>query len=222
VNLSIAGPSQTTLQPVMLEALNYCYVTSGTEKIGVLLRGFDTSAGSHTTLALWPTAVMNNWSSAPFGRWTLSSPTNVQIWLARDDRNTQADQGRPRRPSHLWDAAYRRTTTFGAMLLDDDPGSAIHRNGTLSALATALHPAVIDVQADEKLGSGPRQPAGYSSRPYGGQPLSDQVLVDDGWPGRGVMAAANGGARRVRISGTSAAAGLYARTLVLPNLPPGD
>jgi hypothetical protein len=213
VTLTIMGRSQTTATAVTMDQFSYRFAECDGQKIGVLLRGRDAQGWSHTGLALWQTAVTRNSNGTPFGRWTLSSATDMDLWLARDDRDPVADRGRPRRPSWFWDAAYTLRDANGALPQADDPGSAIKRTGTLSALATSTTAEA--VQASERLGSGGPQPAGYSSRRDDGQPLPVKALVDDGRPGRGVMAAANGGARRLRVSGTSAAAGLRVRQLVL-------
>jgi hypothetical protein len=191
----------------------------------VLVRGGDGTVRSRMGLALWATAEGAVLPAVPHGRWTISSTSALQLWIARDDRDPVADRGRPRRASRFWDAGYTRRDALGATLQGDDPGSAIHRTGTLSALATAapgvasdgsVGSNIIAVGAVERWGSAAAIPAAYSGRRADGLPVPVQVLVDDGWPGCGVMAAANGGARRVRISGTSAAAGLYVRQMVMP------
>ena len=151
----------------------------------------------------------------------------LDAWVLRDDRDPVADRSRPRRPPTLWDPSYRRRDQSGARPLTDDPGSAVRRSGTLSVLATALDPAlppldpsVIVVQADERMGTGPDVQAGYSGRHYDGSCIPFRALVDDGWLDRGAAAAANGTQRRVRISGTSAAAGIEVRQLVGLGAPP--
>ncbi len=97
--------------------------------------------------------------------------------------------------------------------MTDDQNSAALRSGTLFVLATTPNPAVACVQAEECLGRGPPEHAAYSGRPQDGPRLVVAELVDDGWPDRGTAVAANGSQRRVRMSGTSAAAGLQARKL---------
>ena len=106
--------------------------------------------------------------------------------------------------------------------MGDDPESAVLRSGTLSVLATAAEsvlataadPRIDVVQANQRYGKGTEIQAAYSGRRQNGMDLTVSKLVDDGWPGRGAAAAANGGQRRVRMSGTSAAAGLRARTIL--------
>jgi hypothetical protein len=217
VTLSVAARSQSAPTSVTLRQPGLAFLRAEGRRIGVVFRAKDKGPWSMTSLALWKTAITPDWDGIPFGRWTLSSDTEVELWLARDDRDPVADRGRPRRPSSFWDAACTLRDATGALPLGDDPGSAVLRTGTLSALATGM--AVEPVQADEKLGTGAPQPAGYSSRREDGQPLQHATLVDDGWVGCGTMAAANGTQRRMRVSGTSAAAGLRVRQLVLPNLP---
>ena len=221
VVLTIAAPGQSAGTAVTLKANSAYQVIWKGQRIGLLIRGPDTPQWSHSVLSLSGTAERAGLVTTPMGRWTLhnAGPGPLDLWLARDDRNPVADQGRPRRPSYFWDAAYKPTAPSGALLKTDDPGSAIDRTGTLSVLATVQSPAVLAVQAMERLGLGPEVPAGYSSQPRLGRSLTETALVDDGWPGRGTLAAANGGMRRVHVSGTSAAAGLKVRELVLPGVP---
>jgi hypothetical protein len=212
VSLTLTAPGRSSGASVALRQLSFVLVVRDGEVIGSLLRRADPGSRSRTQLALAKTAITKNRNGAPYGRWTLSTETDLELWIARDDRNPVTDEGRPHRQSRFWDAGYKGRDANGALIRDDDPGSAIRRTGTLSALATALDPSVVAVEATERLGTAAAEMAGYSSRREDGMPLPARALVDDGWPARGTMAAANGGKRRMRVSGTSAAAGLHART----------
>ena len=216
VSLAVAAPGQAVASSVKMPQASYCFAVQNDKKIGVLVRALDTPSWSRTGLALWQTAVTKDDNGASYGRWTLSSVEDMDLWLARDDRDPVADRGRPRRPSRFWDAGYTRNDANGALMQSDDPGSVIKRTGTLSVLATARNSNVFAVRAMERLGTGGPEPSGYSSRREDGKPVPNAAMVDEGWPHRGTMAAANGGQRRVRVSGTSAAAGLFARIPILP------
>lgn len=185
--------------------------------LGAALRLPDAGPWARLRLALARTAVEDDaLRPTPHGRWRLSAPPcrPLDLWLLRDDRDTVADRARPRRPSWFSDAAYRAVDAQGAALQVDDAGSAVRRAGTLSVLATATMPQVSLASAQQRLGSGV-QPAWYSGRSMAGAAPGTAVVVDDGWISAGPLVAANGGARRMRMSGTSAAAGLLARALAL-------
>jgi hypothetical protein len=222
VELTIKAPGESAPASAVLQPATQYFVEWNGQRIGLLLRGADTAPWSNTKVSLFGTAEVYGTTTTPPGRWSVTNTGQfpLNLWLARDDYNPVADRGRARRPSWFWDAAYTQRDSSGALVQTDDAGSVILRSGTLSALATARGATILVVQADERLGSGPEGPAGYCSRPEVGTPLTERALVDDGWPGRGTLAAANGGTRRVHVSGTSAAAGLKARALVLPGVPP--
>lgn len=216
VSLQIAPPGQGASSVAMPTPQSYRYALRNGERVGILMRFADTATRSRTRLALWHTGFGAAGGATPHGRWTLAcdGPDVVDIWLLRDDRDPVADRSRPRKPSSLWHPAYQTRDAVGARPLTDDAKSAVRRSGTMSVLATALHPAVIAVQANESLGQGPSVQATYSGRRDNGAAVLDTALVDDGWLGKGAAVAANGGPRRMRMSGTSAAVGLYARQLM--------
>lgn len=184
-------------------------------QVGLLMRFDDRDGRSRTRLSLWRTAATDG-AASPSGRWTIvnGGTDALDLWLFRDDRDPVADRMRPHRPSRFWSAGYVPRDATGAPPLGDDPGATVLRSGTLSVLATAALPGVDVVQADRRHGGGPVAKAAYSGSPGDGSDVAVSELVDDGWPGRGVAVAANGGQRRVRMSGTSAAAGLRARRLL--------
>ncbi len=216
VALQIAAPGQALADVTMPAAQSIRTILRDGRAIGYLLRHADAAGWSRTRLVLWPAAPRPGGGAAPFGRWTLATrgSANLDAWVLRDDRNPVADRFRPRRPSVLWDPWYQRRGPTGAPPLTDDAPSAVRRSGTLSVLATTLAPAAIAVQANERLGQQPPAQAGYSGRRQTGRALEASALVDDGWTGRGTAAAANGGPRRIRMSGTSAAAGIEARRIL--------
>lgn len=218
LRLQLGGPGQGLVEAGLAVPNSYRRVLCGGQEIGILMRFADVGPWSRTRLALWRTASEATGVATPHGRWTLASDGKdvLEMWAFRDDRDPTADRARPRRPSRFWSAAYRLRDEAGAQPLTDDAGSAVLRSGTLSVLATTVSPAVVVVEAAARLGGAAPVKAGYSGRPAGGAPvpMPVSVLVDDGWPDRGVAVAANGSQRRMRMSGTSAAAGLQARALI--------
>lgn len=188
--------------------------------IGSIMRFANIGNTARLRLSLMPSGHRGVEVAAPHGRWVLSTPSTqrTDLWVLRDDQDPVFDREYPHRQSHFDHQMYRPTNKVGAPRLDDDPGSPVMRSGTLSPLATA--PGVGAVQADEKLGTGDQGQAEYSGKPDGAARLDVRYLVDDGYAGRGVPASANGSDRRVRVSGTSAAAALYVRDLVGLGGPP--
>jgi hypothetical protein len=188
--------------------------------IGVLLRYPDSTSGPRLRLVLAPTGLggagVN--STTPFGTWTLSfaSTDEVRLWVLRDDRDLERDGSLPRRPSAFFDLAYKETDALGTFGLADDPGSAVVRSGTASLLATAKK--VVAVQANELPVGLPQRQAFYSGRSVSGVTVSTTAVVDRDDQGSGILAFANGGEERTRVSGTSAAVSIYARSQL--GLPP--
>ena len=223
-SLRIAPPGPAAMQAIGLKAGQYQWITLDGAIVGMLLRHANvamppppTELRARLRLCLGPTGYRpGGVTPAPHGRWRLStlSVQPVDLWVLRDDRDPVADEAFPRRMSWLDDPLYEDTDQNGAPELLNHPGSLVLRSGTLSVLATA--PLVRAVQADEQLGVGPKTKAFYSGSPdlaatALARALADTgMLVDDGTPVRGVIAAANGTERRVRFSGTSAAVGLAA------------
>ncbi|MGL6209782.1 MAG: S8/S53 family peptidase [Paracoccaceae bacterium] len=216
VDLRITPPGQPARDCNMEDPETFRYVSRNDERIGILMRFVDGAGRSWTRLALWQTAASTAGMPVPHGRWAQSVAGNgaLDLWVLRDDRDLAADMSRPRRPSRLWDPQYLPRNPSGARPLTDDPAALVRRSGTLSVLATAVGGGVTVVQANERLGEGRPHKAGYSGRREDGADIVVQAMVDDGWPGRGAEASANGSGRRVRMSGTSAAAGISARVLV--------
>jgi len=223
-SLRIAPPGPAAAQAIGLKAGQYQWITFDGAIIGMLLRHANvamppppTELRARLRLCLGPTGYRpGGMTPAPFGRWRLStlSVQPVDLWVLRDDRDPVEDEAFPRRMSWLDDPLYEDADQNGAPDLHNPPGSLVLRSGTLSVLATA--PSVRAVQADEQLGVGPKTKAFYSGGPdlaatALASALSDTgMLVDDGTPLRGVIAAANGTEQRARFSGTSAAVGLAA------------
>ena len=218
LRLQIAGPGQDQVVEASLPSPGFrLIVRKRGVTIGRLIRLSDRNGRSRARFILSQTATdASGLTSTPCGRWVLRSdgPDKLDFWLFRDDRDPMADRSHPRRPSRFFSAGYVLRDPLGAPPLGDDPGSAVLRSGTLSVLATAADPRIDVVQANQRYGKGTEIQAAYSGRRQNGMDLTVSKLVDDGWPGRGAAAAANGGQRRVRMSGTSAAAGLRARTIL--------
>lgn len=189
--------------------------------IGGLVRFKDTAAGPRLRLVFAPTGWRPDTVRPAFaGDWKLSfhHRDEVRIWVLRDDRDWALDKGFPRRASHLFDQQYRAHDANDAYLLADTTASAVVRAGTASVLASARR--AVAVQADETLGNAKPQPASYSGARTSGRPAELSVIVDTGRHNAGVLAAANGTAQKVKVSGTSAAIALAARAyLGLPARP---
>ncbi len=200
---------------VALKAFQAMIIRRAGKIIGILLRFADTSAGPRLRLVLAPTGWRDGATAVtPAGNWTLScAPADhAALWVLRDDRDRLLDGPLPRRASYFMDPAYVLRDRIGNIPLGDDPGAVVVRSGTVSALTTAA--GVVPVQANERLpDQAPRQ-AFYSGRNADGAAIPAQVMVDDGRPGSGVMAAADGTAVKMRVSGTSAAAALHARAIL--------
>jgi hypothetical protein len=212
--LGIAPPGRE-LTEIDLQVGDFVSVMRGGHRIGWLYRRPDAAASARVRLDLAGTA----WRSpgappTPAGDWriTETSGSVVDLYALRDDRDPVDDEAFPRRGAHFADHRYRETDGTGAPLRADAGAGPVRRAGTASMLTTVS--GVIAVQADERLGGGPRQQAWYSGNRASSVPWTWSKLVDDGWPSRGVACAANGTAQRVRMSGTSAAAALHARWLL--------
>jgi hypothetical protein len=221
LKLKIAGPGQSVAADASLPVPScFRFVIKGGVRIGVIKRFVDRGGKSRARIQLWQTALdSSSLAATPSGRWSIFSngADTLKLWLFRDDRDPIADRSRPRRPSRFWSPGYILRDAFGAPPLTDDPGAAVRRSGTLSVLATAADAGGLPieaVQADLRLGNGNIRQAAYSGRREDGAPLTVSELVDDGWSDRGVAAAANGTQKRVRMSGSSAAAGLRARAIL--------
>lgn len=188
--------------------------------VGSIMRFQNTGTTARLRLSLMPSGQRGTGVPAPHGRWVLSTPSTqpADLWILRDDADPVFDREYPQRQSHFDHQMYRPTNKLGEPGRDDDPGSPLMRSGTLSPLATAR--GVAAVQADERLGNSPVRQAEYSGKPDGGAALALHYLVDDGYSERGVAASANGSDRRVRVSGTSAAAALHVRDLIGLGGPP--
>jgi hypothetical protein len=154
-------------------------------------------------------AVMPAASGAPFGRWQIVAPgTALQATVLRDDRDGVMDGPHPRRQSWLVADGQSETGPDGAPLMDDASGATVTRRGTLSVLATI--PGARIARATARAGAGQEVTAAYSGLHPDGVERGDPALVDDGWPDCGWLALAGTGPRRLRLSGTSLAAGLCA------------
>ncbi len=154
-------------------------------------------------------ATMPGAAGAPPGRWRIAATgQTLQATVLRDDRDGAFDGPRPRRQSWLIDPARREAGPDGAPLMDDPAGAVVTRRGTLSVLATV--PGARVARATGRNGTGAEAPAFYSGLHPDGAERGTPALVDDGWPGCGWVALAGGGTRRLRLSGTSLAAGISA------------
>ncbi len=214
VDLRITPPGEPAIAISLAEG-DVALLLRGDFPIGALVRRADTATSARVRFALIGTA----WDRAgappaPAGDWRIAEPGTqaVDLYALRDDRDLAGDRGRPRWPATFADVRYRETDAFGVPLLEDDSAGVVRRTGTASLLTTV--PGTMAVQADERLGGGARRQAWYSGNRADALPWDWAALVDDGWPLRGVDCAANGTARRVRLSGTSAAVGLHARWLL--------
>jgi hypothetical protein len=205
----------------MLKEREAIPIKRGNDLVGLLIRFRDTGGGARLRLVLAPTG----WGGrhprpAPAGDWRLAfgAQDAARVWVLRDDRDRVLDGPLPRRMSRLLDDRYRDEDAAGRPPLTDDPGSLVVRSGTASLLASAQ--GVMAVQAIEATWGQVAAQTVYSGRKADGTLPAEAVLVDPGRPGRGMLAAANGGNRRLRVSGTSAAAALRARAaLGLPTWP---
>jgi hypothetical protein len=188
--------------------------------VGSIIRFKNNDTTARLRLSLMPSGQRGTQVPAPHGRWVLSTPSSqaADLWILRDDADPVFDREYPQRQSHFDHPMYRPTNKLGEPGRDDNPGSPIMRSGTMSPLGTAA--GVEAVQADERLGNSAQKQAEYSGKPDGPVPLNLHYLVDDGWPESGVPAAANGSDRRVRVSGTSAAAALRVRDIIGLGGPP--
>jgi hypothetical protein len=182
--------------------------------IGSIQRFKNVGDTARLRLSLMPSGHRRTNVPAPHGRWVLSNASTqpADLWILRDDRDPVFDREYPGRQSHFDHPIYRPTNKLGEPGLNDDLPSPVRRSGTVSPMATAS--GVDAVQADEKLGNSVQKQAQYSGKPDGTVPLALHYLVDDGWTECGVPASANGSERRVRVSGTSAAAALHVRNLI--------
>lgn len=189
--------------------------------IGTILRFKDTPTGPRLRLTFAPTGWMpQSTRPTPAGDWVVSfhHADEVRIWVLRDDRDPALDKALPRRPSRLADPNYRMRDEHDQYRMSDDPDCAVVRSGTASVLATAG--TAIAVQADETLGGGTGQLSWYSGTRVSRAPAEARATVDQGRHSAGVLAAANGSAQMTRVSGTSAAVALVARSLLsLPARP---
>lgn len=216
----ITAPTGQTAVFLIKEAQRIRFWRDGV-LIGALVRYKDTATGPRLRLVFGPTGWQPGARKpAPAGNWVLSfhQRDEVRIWVLRDDRDWSLDKALPRRPSHLFDQMYRARDAHDAYLLTDYTNSSVVRAGTASVLATAR--SAIAVQADETLGTAKPQPAWYSGSRTSGRIAEAAATVDMGRHNAGVLAAANGTAQMVKVSGTSAAIALTARTyLRLPARP---
>ncbi|TNF17405.1 MAG: hypothetical protein EP318_21370 [Rhodobacteraceae bacterium] len=151
----------------------------------------------------------------PSGDWSLRlKPESgaceaLGAWILRDDRTRLDRRSPPTRQSQFRDSAYRRKEANGHWKKTDDAGCAVKRVGSISLLAEAQNADILAVGAHERLAGG-LEPAWY-----GGISVRDGVpgqseTVDALRPSSGIRALVNGGPRRMRFSGTSAAAALAA------------
>lgn len=189
--------------------------------IGGIVRNKDAATGPRLRMTLAPTGWRPDTALPCFaGDWTLSfhHEDEVRVWVLRDDRDWSLDKALPRRASYLFDQTYKERDEHDAYHLTNDKNSAVVRSGTASLLATAR--TVIAVQADETLGAGKPQPAWYSGNRVSLKAAEARATVDIGRHEAGILAAANGTAQKVKVTGTSAAIALAARgVLGLPARP---
>lgn len=206
---------------ILLKQAQGMAILRGGSIIGSLLRYKDTARGPRLRLAIGPTAWTTATDRPAFaGNWVLSFHHNddVLLWILRDDRDWALDKAAPRRPSHLYDPLYRTRDDHGAYLLADTTQSAVVRAGTASVLATSRR--AVSVQANETLGPANPKSAWYSAKRTSLRAAELTATADIGRQNAGVLAAANGTAQMVRVSGTSAAIALAARAVLgLPARP---
>ena len=148
------------------------------------------------------------------GDWTLrvkpgAAITDLGAWILRDDRMRLDRKSPPARQSRFRDTGYRRKDANGYVQKTDDPGSLVKRVGSISVLAAAQNADLVAVGAQERLAAG-LTPAWYGGlSAQAGVPACHEV-VDGLRPSSGIRALVNGGGRRMRFSGTSAATALAA------------
>ena len=214
--LTLTVPGGTARIGQMMPAGQASIIRCNGNRVGLVIRFANAGGRARLRLSLGRTGYRDGVAPLPHGTWGLSTLADerTDCWILRDDADRVLDRALPSRPSWFDDLLYRDLDGNGAPPLGDDPGSTVLRSGTLSVLATAIRPDVVQVQATERCGSGPVVQAWYSGRRDDGQPVAVSQLVDDGWPSRGVACAANGTFRRTRISGSSAAVALQARAMI--------
>ncbi len=174
------------------------------------------SFGSKTKLRLSLAATA--WQSPsvrppPYGNWRIGikAQSDADLWILRDDTTRDETKARPNRASFFADHLYEERDRLGNYGLDDTSTGMLRRSGTASIMTTGGDPAVVAVQANERLGTNPIQQAMYSGRHFDGSAMTREELVDDGWTGRGTHAVGNGTDRVFSVSGSSSAAALAAR-----------
>ncbi|HGG06853.1 MAG TPA: hypothetical protein ENK28_15445 [Aliiroseovarius sp.] len=168
-------------------------------------------------LTLAPTALGTGYlNAAPYGQWQVevvgkNGPvTDIHAWILRDDHPDLKDPAGPQRQSWFFDPAYKEKGLDGAWILDDmNSTSRIKRAGTASVLSTAPASGIHVVQALHSTGQGFIR-SWYSALPMPGNMVTDQEVVDRGWPANGTSVLGNGTARQFQVSGTSVAAALRA------------
>jgi hypothetical protein len=217
--IRITAPSRPVLE-IGIKQNQFFRILRDGQPIGILMRFGDMQSARRLRLSFFATG----WGSArqlptPAGDWLISAAPDhdVRLWILRDDRNRFQDGPYPRRPSSFVDPAYQEKDNNGAFLLDDNPGSSVLRSGTVSVLATT--PSAVQVQANEKLVGVAQRQAWYSGRRQDGRAITVTAVVDQDRQSGGVMAAADGTSRRMRISGTSAAVAIHAHDLLYPPPP---
>lgn len=164
-----------------------------------------------TRLSLLPTA--GGAVNAPFGDWRIArrqGQGEARLWILRDDGDRYNSYGHPDRPSEFVDPGYLRRDPTNGHPLNDRAGARVRRAGTASVMSTAVQ-AVTSVGAED-LHTGDWGVAAYSGQGTGGENGESFVRVDEAdAPGqRGLLTLGNGGARRYRFAGTSAACARFA------------
>lgn len=151
----------------------------------------------------------------PAGDWTLRLKPGsggfrtLGVWILRDDRTRLDRRSPPTRQSRFQDTEYRPRDTEGHWKKTDDAASGVKRIGSISLLAEAQNADIIAAGAQERVANG-MEPAWYGGlSAQAGVPARSET-VDDLRPSSGIRALVNGGPRRMRFSGTSAAAALAA------------
>lgn len=151
----------------------------------------------------------------PAGDWSLRlKPQSGRVetlgaWILRDDRTRLDRRSPPTRQSQFRDPEYRPKDTTGHWKKTDDAACKVKRVGSISLLAEAQNADIIAVGAQERVAGG-METAWYGGLSAKADVPARSETVDDLRPSSGIRALVNGGPRRMRISGTSAAAALAA------------
>ena len=199
-------------------------LTLGQSRIGQATLSPPQQGISQLTLVLAPTDNgLEGGAVAPAGEWQVTLriqvpvPLRLDAWILRDDvPGGFRDTGRQ---SYFVDDSYIQRDQAGRVQFVDDPtnSSAVQRDGTLNAVATATSNVALQV-----VGSLIGPPERARVAPYSATPLTennesvDFSAISDRSPvTQGILAAGTRSGTKVPISGTSVAAPQLIRHLAM-------